>query len=68
MGGAALDVFETEPPPEGHPLIAHERVICTPHLGASTEQAQINVAVAVAEQVRDYLSTHVARNAVNFPS
>jgi D-3-phosphoglycerate dehydrogenase len=68
VGGAALDVFETEPPPKDHPLIAHERVICTPHLGASTEQAQINVAVAVAEQVRDYLSTQVARNAVNFPS
>jgi D-3-phosphoglycerate dehydrogenase len=68
VGGAALDVFETEPPPEDHPLIAHERVICTPHLGASTEQAQINVAIAVAEQVRDYLSAQVARNAVNFPS
>jgi D-3-phosphoglycerate dehydrogenase len=68
VGGAALDVFENEPPPEGYPLVAHEHVICTPHLGASTEQAQINVAIAVAEQVRDYLSTGVARNAVNFPS
>ncbi|MGH0037456.1 MAG: phosphoglycerate dehydrogenase [Myxococcota bacterium] len=68
VGGAGLDVFEKEPPGEGHPLVAHERVICTPHLGASTEQAQINVAVAVAEQVRDYLSSQVIRNAVNVPS
>jgi D-3-phosphoglycerate dehydrogenase len=68
VGGAALDVFEVEPPPKDHPLLAHERVICTPHLGASTEQAQLNVAIAVAEQVRDFLATGVARNAVNFPS
>ncbi|MEN8182777.1 MAG: phosphoglycerate dehydrogenase, partial [Myxococcota bacterium] len=68
VAGAALDVFETEPPASDHPLVAHERVICTPHLGASTEQAQINVAIAVAEQVRDFLATQVARNAVNFPS
>ncbi len=68
VGGAALDVFEKEPPPRGHPLVAHERVICTPHLGASTEQAQLNVAVAVAEQVRDFLLQRVVRNAVNFPS
>ena len=68
VGGAALDVFETEPPPRDHPLVAHERVICTPHLGASTEQAQLNVAVAVAEQVRDFLLQRVVRNAVNFPS
>jgi D-3-phosphoglycerate dehydrogenase len=68
VGGAALDVFEKEPPPRDHPLVAHERVICTPHLGASTEQAQLNVAVAVAEQVRDFLLQRVVRNAVNFPS
>jgi len=68
VGGAALDVFEQEPPPRDHPLVAHERVICTPHLGASTEQAQLNVAVAVAEQVRDFLLQRVVRNAVNFPS
>jgi D-3-phosphoglycerate dehydrogenase len=43
-------------------------VICTPHLGASTEQAQVNVSVAVAEQVRDYLLHGVVRNAINFPS
>jgi D-3-phosphoglycerate dehydrogenase len=68
VGGAALDVFEQEPPPKDHPLIAHERVICTPHLGASTEQAQVNVAIAVAEQIRDYLLGGVIRNAVNVPS
>jgi D-3-phosphoglycerate dehydrogenase len=68
VGGAALDVFAQEPPPEGHPLVAHPHVICTPHLGASTEQAQVNVSVAVAEQVRDYLQQGMVRNAVNVPS
>jgi D-3-phosphoglycerate dehydrogenase len=68
VGGAALDVFETEPPAPDHPLIAHPRVICTPHLGASTEQAQVNVSIAVAEQVRDYLVDGIVRNAVNVPS
>ena len=68
VGGAAIDVFEQEPPPADHPLLAHERVICTPHLGASTEQAQVNVSVAVAEQVRDYLLNEVVRNAINVPS
>ncbi|MEZ4216562.1 MAG: phosphoglycerate dehydrogenase [Myxococcota bacterium] len=68
VGGAALDVFVEEPPPAGHPLVAHPRVICTPHLGASTEQAQVNVSIAVAEQVRDYLLLGLVRNAVNVPS
>jgi D-3-phosphoglycerate dehydrogenase len=68
VGGAALDVFETEPPAADDPLLLHERVICTPHLGASTEQAQINVSIAVAEQVRDFLQTGVVSNAVNLPS
>jgi D-3-phosphoglycerate dehydrogenase len=68
VGGAALDVFVEEPPPKDHPLVLHERVICTPHLGASTQQAQINVSIAVAEQVRDFLLDGVARNAVNLPS
>jgi len=68
VAGAALDVFETEPPPADHPLVAHSRVICTPHLGASTEQAQVNVAIAVAEQVRDFLLSDLVRNAVNMPS
>lgn len=68
VAGAALDVFETEPVAPDHPLVKHERVICTPHLGASTEQAQVNVAVAVAEQVRDFLLAGLVRNAVNMPS
>ncbi|HOA82886.1 MAG TPA: phosphoglycerate dehydrogenase [Thermodesulfovibrio thiophilus] len=68
VAGAALDVFEKEPPEEGYPLTADERVICTPHLGASTLEAQENVAVAIAEQVIDYLINGTIRNAVNFPS
>ena len=48
--------------------MAHERVVCTPHLGASTEQAQLNVAVAIAEQVRDFLLQGVVHNGVNVPS
>jgi D-3-phosphoglycerate dehydrogenase len=68
VGGAALDVFVEEPPPKDHPLVDHPHVICTPHLGASTDQAQINVSVAVAEQVRDYLLDGVVRNSINVPS
>jgi D-3-phosphoglycerate dehydrogenase len=68
VAGAALDVFESEPPPSDHPLLAREEVICTPHLGAATTQAQLNVAIAVAEQVRDFLVDGVVRNAVNLPS
>jgi D-3-phosphoglycerate dehydrogenase len=68
VGGAALDVFAEEPPPADHPLIRHPQVICTPHLGASTEQAQVNVSIAVAEQVRDYLLSGIVGNAVNVPS
>jgi D-3-phosphoglycerate dehydrogenase len=68
VAGAALDVFEQEPTPKDHPLVAHPSVICTPHLGASTEQAQINVSIAVAEQVRDFLLSGEVRNAVNMPS
>ncbi len=64
--GAALDVFEKEPPGECS-LLELEEVICTPHLGASTEEAQINVAVAIAEQMRDYLLKGEIRNAVNAP-
>jgi len=68
VGGAALDVFAQEPPPKDHPIVMHPKVICTPHLGASTEQAQINVSIAVAEQVRDFLLQGLVRNAVNLPS
>ena len=68
VGGAAMDVFEKEPPSADDPLVLHDRVICTPHLGASTEQAQVNVAIAVAEQVRDYLIEGIVGNALNVPS
>jgi D-3-phosphoglycerate dehydrogenase len=68
IAGAAIDVFEEEPPPKDNPLLKHERVICTPHLGASTAEAQVNVAVQVAEQIRDYLITGEIRNGINCPS
>jgi D-3-phosphoglycerate dehydrogenase len=68
VGGAALDVFEKEPPDKGNPLLGLERVVVTPHLGASTEEAQVNVSVVIAEQVRDYLLHGTVRNAVNAPS
>jgi D-3-phosphoglycerate dehydrogenase len=67
VGGAALDVFETEPP-AGSPLFEFDNVICSPHLGASTVEAQTNVAVAVAEQIISYLQTGTIMNAVNVPS
>ena len=68
VAGAALDVFEKEPLPPDHPILARDEIVVTPHLGAATGQAQLNVAVAVAEQVRDYLLHGVVRNAVNLPS
>jgi D-3-phosphoglycerate dehydrogenase len=68
VGGAALDVFAEEPPPADHPLFRMDNVICTPHLGASTGQAQLNVSITAAEQVRDYLLEGTVRNAVNVPS
>jgi D-3-phosphoglycerate dehydrogenase len=67
VAGAALDVFENEPPGVC-PLFEVDRVICTPHLGASTLEAQTNVAVQVAEQIIAYLKNETIINAVNVPA
>ena len=68
VAGAALDVFVTEPPALDHPLLALDEVVVTPHLGASTTEAQEGVAFTVAEQMRDYLLTGALRGAVNVPA
>ena len=68
IAGAALDVFSLEPPPADHKLLQLDQVIVTPHLGASTKEAQEGVAFTVAEQMRDYLLTGVLRGAVNVPA
>ena len=67
VGGAALDVFEVEPA-KTNCLFGLENVVCTPHLGASTSEAQENVAIQVAEQMSDYLKNGTVTNAVNIPS
>ncbi len=68
VAGAALDVFVQEPPAADHPLFTAPNFICTPHLGASTDEAQVNVAIQVAEQISDYLLTGGITNALNVPS
>lgn len=68
IGGVALDVFVEEPPPADSLLVKHERVIVTPHLGASTKEAQDRVALEIAQQVIAYLSTGAIQNAVNVTS
>jgi D-3-phosphoglycerate dehydrogenase len=68
VAGAALDVYVDEPPRPDHPLVKLDQVITTPHLGASTDEAQLNVAIAVAEQMVDFLSKGIVRYAVNVPS
>jgi D-3-phosphoglycerate dehydrogenase / 2-oxoglutarate reductase len=67
VAGAAFDVF-TEEPAKDNPLFGHPNVVCTPHLGAATTEAQENVALQVAEQMSDYLLHGAISNAVNFPS
>ncbi len=68
IGGAAFDVFVQEPVDTQNPLLSLDNFVCTPHLGASTLEAQENVALAIAEQMVDYLTKGVIRNAANFPS
>jgi D-3-phosphoglycerate dehydrogenase len=67
VAGAAFDVF-TEEPATSNPLFGHPNVVCTPHLGAATTEAQENVALQIAEQMSDYLLRGAITNAVNFPS
>lgn len=67
VAGAALDVFEEEPA-KTNILFGNEKVICTPHLGASTNEAQENVAIQVAEQMAEYLTAGTVTNALNMPS
>ncbi len=68
VAGAALDVYEVEPLPAQFPLRDLPQVIMTPHLGASTEEAQENVGIEVAEAITDYLVHGAVRNAVNLPN
>lgn len=65
VSAAALDVYETEPPDFANPLLSHPRVICTPHLGASTKEAQELVAIQIAEQIIDYFTKGKISGAVN---
>ena len=67
VAGAGIDVFETEPATE-NPLFNMPNVVCTPHLGASTTEAQENVALQIAEQMSDYLVKGAVTNAINMPS
>ncbi len=68
VAGVAVDVFDPEPPPVGHPLVMHPKVLATPHLAASTEEAQVNVAVEAARLLADFFGTGRVRFAVNMPS
>lgn len=68
VAGAAIDVFSEEPAPADNPLMGlGNRVVLTPHLGASTEEAQLNVAIDVAEQLKQFFSSGFCNNAVNLP-
>ncbi|MFZ0886883.1 MAG: phosphoglycerate dehydrogenase [Candidatus Binataceae bacterium] len=68
VAGAALDVFVKEPPPKDHPLLQLDNVIATPHQGAATGEAQVQVAVDIANQIADFLLKGAVRYAVNMPA
>jgi D-3-phosphoglycerate dehydrogenase / 2-oxoglutarate reductase len=68
VAGAAVDVFEPEPPPADLPLIKHPQTVVTPHLGASTEEAQVSVSIEAARLLCDYLTRGQVRFAVNMPT
>jgi D-3-phosphoglycerate dehydrogenase len=68
VGGAAFDVFGKEPPEPDNPLLRQSENVVTPHLGASTEEAQVNVSIDIAEQIADVLQGKPARSAVNLPA
>ncbi|MCA8980815.1 MAG: phosphoglycerate dehydrogenase [Planctomycetes bacterium] len=68
LAGAALDVLAEEPPSPEHPLLGRDDVIITPHMGASSHEAQHNVAVGIADQISDFLLEGVAHNSVNAPA
>ncbi|HEY2154908.1 MAG TPA: phosphoglycerate dehydrogenase, partial [Isosphaeraceae bacterium] len=66
--GAAIDVFDPEPPPADHPLVVHPKTLVTPHLGASTEEAQVSVAVEAARLLIDFFERGQIKFSVNMPS
>jgi (S)-sulfolactate dehydrogenase len=67
LAGAAMDVFATEPVPKDHPLLGVDNFLCTPHLGASTEEGQLACASQLAEQLLEYARTGHVRHALNAP-
>src|SRR5277367_2765103 len=68
IAGAAFDVFDSEPPKDSPLLSLGDKVVLTPHLGASTQEAQFNVAIDLAEQICEFLETGIAKSPVNLPS